>query len=595
MLILLPVLATLSCPDPVPVFGDGVSVASICAAAAPMAGLTVIDLSPDWTPAALAAGPDGAAPAYRATYLALARGNLKGAGEEGARAAADRGLEVFGFVPTLDLVATRLGDEARHQCHAAIDDTALLAMTKDPREEYGDAARGRVRATARLRAALERLQAKRKLPDLAALAASDRQQARQVARLATAEQHLSAIRATQAHLACDGLLPAKQIDGRYTWQTSLAVLAFQRRSQLVPRQRLDADTRALLAEDSRVIDHRTALRALRERVVEATGLIEDGSAGEGNLPVLGQPLGAPAFGQVIGHAPLPGAAPDLIGMATEAAARALGWTDPAATAVALRRAPARVAVQLPPLPRYHGAHMELAVEIDRGDIWYDARPRSHHVARRPALVVYARDGGARIPLVRWPTTIGGWKKELRGRREIDQFMESPAGPRVWREMYVAPAWLPPNTTPDRELVRSVAGTHTLRSDLVGPSYRSAYGLLMLIHEKQVATRRGVRRLDERVRSHGSGSIASIFDGESHGCHRLPPFLALRLGGFLLEHRTHVRHGDVRTSFARTVRYRGRFPFRITTRGYRVELTPPVPIEVLPGTIRSARKTPPPVR
>ncbi len=119
--------------------------------------------------------------------------------------------------------------------------------------------------------------------------------------------------------------------------------------------------------------------------------------------------------------------------------------------------------------------------------------------------------------------------------------------------------------------------------------------MTLIHEKQVKTRRGVVRVDERVRTHGSGSIASIFDAQSHGCHRLPPLLALRLGGFLLQHRTHVRHGEVRTAFARTVRYRGTFPFRITTRGYRVELKPPVPVEVLPGTIRSPRKQPPPVR
>jgi hypothetical protein len=116
---------------------------------------------------------------------------------------------------------------------------------------------------------------------------------------------------------------------------------------------------------------------------------------------------------------------------------------------------------------------------------------------------------------------------------------------------------------------------------------------MLIHEKVVHTRRGVRRLDERVRTHGSGSIASIFDGASHGCHRLPPQLAMRLGGFLLAHRNHVSDGDIRTLYKRSVRYRGVFPVRIVTRGYRVQLTPPVPVDVLEGTIRSARKEPPP--
>ena len=263
------------------------------------------------------------------------------------------------------------------------------------------------------------------------------------------------------------------------------------------------------------------------------------------------------------------------------------------TRAALAHVPSRAAVRLPPLPAYHHAHMELFVEIDRGDVYYDLRPRHHRLARRPSLTLYAIDGARRVPLVRWPTTIGGWKEERHGARERDNWMESPVGPRVWREMYVAPAWLPPDTTPDKELVRSIAGTTSLRSDLLGPSYRSAYGLVMLIHEKEVRTRRGVRRLDERVRTHGSGSIASIFDGASHGCHRLPPILALRLGGFLLAHRNHVADGDVRTLYRRSVRYRGVWPVRIVTRGYRVVLTPPVPVDVLPGTIRSARKRPPP--
>ena len=42
--------------------------------------------------------------------------------------------------------------------------------------------------------------------------------------------------------------------------------------------------------DSRELDFRLALRVLRERVVDATGLVEDGTAQTGPLPILGRML-----------------------------------------------------------------------------------------------------------------------------------------------------------------------------------------------------------------------------------------------------------------------------------------------------------------
>jgi hypothetical protein len=51
---------------------------------------------------------------------------------------------------------------------------------------------------------------------------------------------------------------------------------------------LGAETRAALLTDSRELDYRTLLRALRERVVDGTGLLEDGSAGNAWEPILGR-------------------------------------------------------------------------------------------------------------------------------------------------------------------------------------------------------------------------------------------------------------------------------------------------------------------
>jgi hypothetical protein len=471
----------------------------------------------------------------------------------------------------------------------------LATLTAELHEEDATSARERVRAARDLRASLEMIHKRRELADLDALAGANSYYRKQVAKLRAAEQRLAAIGAMQAHLACEGLLARDQIDRRFGWITGRALAAYQRRHVLVAHGRLDRDTRETLIVDSRELDLRLALRALRERVVTATGLIEDGSAGMGTALVLGRRLDPLALDQVAGHEPLEGAAPDRIATATEAAARALGWTNTAAIArfLAAPDRPVRVAVLLPPPPPYHGPTMELAVEIDRGEVWYDPKPRSRKVTRRPALVLYAIHDGQRTPLVRWPTTIGGWQDEkLAEGVVVKRWKESPAGARVWRDLYIAPTWLAPDTTPDDELVRTSGSEHVLARELFGPSYRSAYGLAMFVHHRADRVKHGIAWIDQGVRSHGSGNVRSIFEGRSHGCHRLLPAQALRLAGFVLRHRAHVRHGPEPTRYSRVVRHHGRFPIEITTRGDRFELTPPIPVEVLPGQILSRRKRPP---
>ena len=88
------------------------------------------------------------------------------------------------------------------------------------------------------------------------------------------------------------------------------------------------------------------------------------------------------------------------------------------------------------------------------------------------------------------------------------------------------------------------------------------------------------------------SVTSIAHGNSHGCHRLFNHLAVRLGGFLLAHRAHERKGEDVQPYRRIVNYRGRFVARLESRGFLYQLTPPVPVDVLPGRIKSARKVPP---
>jgi hypothetical protein len=99
-------------------------------------------------------------------------------------------------------------------------------------------------------------------------------------------------------------------------------------------------------------------------------------------------------------------------------------------------------------------------------------------------------------------------------------------------------------------------------------------------------------IDEGVRSHGSVSYRSILVGTSHGCHRLYNHLAVRLTSFVLAHREHVRRGRLPASYERDVIHEGSTgSLSVDTRGYLFELTPPVPVEVLPGNLRGRRRRP----
>jgi len=583
-----PAVARAEC-EAIAVWRDGQRAGTVCRADAAARGLTVIDLRDDWVPAILAAAPDGSAPGYRATYLALAQERFAEAGTDGEFAARDRYLELFGIAPSLGVVRARLGDELRHRCHAAIVAAALTAFADRIVEEPMPIAAAKVAQARGLRALLEADRARRKLPDQGALGAVNPYYRRLVALLAAQEARLAAVRAVQAHLACDGLFQAKPLDAAYTWQTSTAVERFQRGAMLVPNAMVDAPTREMLALDSRERDLRTALRVLRERVAAATGLIEDGTAGAGPGTVLGRSLDPDARWRPRGAAALDGAAPDLISWATEAAARALGWRDAPSVRASLDQlasaesASRLVAVPLPARPVYHGPQMQLSIEIDRGDVWRDLVPRWHDVQRRPSLIVYTTAGDRRIPLARWPTTIGGWQAEQEA-GITQKWKESPAGPRIWRDLYVGPAWLPPATTPDRELVRPMFGRYVLARERLGPSYRSAFGMIAFVHLAEAKLRGRATTYDQGIRTHGTGSLASLADGVSHGCHRLLGLHTMRLASFVLAHREHVRRGDERTYYRRVVRYGGSFPVSMDSLGYRIELASPIPVEVLPGRV-----------
>jgi hypothetical protein len=529
-----------ACPS-LPVFVDGRVGSRVCVDEAARLGLTALSLSDDWLSSVFSETEDQPQP-MRGRLLALAKERLLGAGQVSARR--DRHFELYGLFPTFTVLGRRLLDEETHRCHDAVDDRAL----------------------------------------------SD-------------EPSPAELRALQAHLRCDGaaLPPSERLDG----PTTHALGRYRRRHMAPGPPRLDEELRNLLLTDSRELDFRALLRALRERVADAAGLIEDGSAAARESTVLGRALEGEEIRRGLGLAGAASsarAAPDLIAAATEAAARALGWTSPAAAqswfAARLTSQgdrpvfllPDQVLVRLPRPPSYHGHPMSLTAVIDRGDVWLGPPYASRPVGRRPTLTLYASDEHGQVALVRWPTTIGGWHpfEDDEGELEL-RYNESRVGPALWRELLAAPAWYPPPGIPVRSLLAEVGDELRPRAELIGPGYRAAYGLVALVHEERRGGDGGDELVDHGIRTHGTPSFRSIVSGTSHGCHRLYNHLALRLGAFLLRHHDYVRHGVSRQRYQRTLVWEDQeLALRTDQRGYVYELVPPVPVEVLPGSVRGSR-------
>ena len=382
-------------------------------------GLTVVNLSDDWLPYIFSEEPEKPQP-LRPYLIDLANGRMRG-GSNYARAREDRYFEAFGIFPSLNLVRRRLADSKRHACHEKVKDGVLYGIVTQERHPAGNAGEG---PEPRPRDGRRTAHDSDRADDLAATLDRDGKAGRD---RDAGPPALRRVAARRGQNSSDG-----SPDGR--GPAGLPAPAHAR-GQREHRSR----TRTALLGDSREHDFRALLRALRERVVDATGLLEDGSA----LGVLGevqgrqldsaefrplpveaatkqaQPAAAKSRAEPAGSAgsgasregmgTLPGfpseqpgkitGAPDLIAAATQAASQALGWTSPeavlASTLVAPPTAPsssrksarktaapkapaplpAAVAIRLPSLPPYHGPKMDLRAEIDRGEV----------VLKRPAL------------------------------------------------------------------------------------------------------------------------------------------------------------------------------------------------------------------
>jgi hypothetical protein len=605
------------------------------------AGLLDVDLSDTWAPFIFqdSSGGDPATDppkpnAYRETFLALANDKVNEDGQP-TRPGEHNYLEVFGIPSTLSVLAARLEEDvapAREACLDAVDRAGLEQWTGNV--IYLDRDRSKREHSEALRDAdwLQKEIAARSLPPVpdggvaagpdgaalpppppppgwkpptrdevvAALRAEPKARGR-VDRYFRGQARLRAVRAMQARLACEGLLTARSrfLDGQYDLPSHEALAVWERKNDIFGWGFLGGETLGALLAPSRGMVLDAFKRVLAERVADAAGIVEDGSINQvrkKNPPTYKDENGVP---HVI---------PDLIGDHVNALLAAIGVATPEDAVAFLRAHKAglptlHIAIAAPPLPPYYpprGEPMTMSVEIDRGDIWYDLPfdERGRNVVQRrdkyPHLTLFTHWRNQKIPLTWWRTTIGSWRSEMHADGHVYfKYKNSDVGPRVWKNIVAGPVWIPPDGTPVKDLLttkvldRKVGPVTMVNTDVMGPGFQSAYGLVLAIH---IDPKRG--GFDNQIRTHGSVDYTSIARRFSHGCHRLVNNRAVRLFDFVLRHRRFTREGNLPMSFKRRFEVDGQvYRYEIKTRGYYYELDEPVQVNVLEGRVMGAVKKP----
>jgi hypothetical protein len=579
------------------------------AAAAAAAGYTLVDLGDDWTPFIFQEVTDASGNLmenrYRQVYLGLA--NDIGDRDGQPLAEGDHNyLELYGVPPTISVLRARMLDsQARQASCAEVDFAKLKAATSIPPR----AGKAELKYAAKIAASakkLEALRAAEQAESLDALAQKDPKLAKEVAEVQRYSAQKGSFPEVEKRITCEGMLVAPagakpseiHQPGQFDEPMRQAVIKFQHKQMLYDAAALRPDTMAALGRSLVENDYASLVRVLTERIVSAANILEDGSA-EGKK---GPATYVNAAGETV-------PVRNLVDEAVKATLTQLDLESPEKALAFFQRHPAaelrtmRAAVKLPPPPDYYAPEMDLSVVIDRGDVIYDPlvdekgkpTPQTRH--HFPMLTLRAKIHDKWVPLIRWRTTIGGWRSDLASNGyEYYRYKGSDVGPRVWRNIVSGPVWIAPNSTPIRTLVKwkRVHGTsqEVVNYDEVGPGYLSAYGLVAAYNV--VPGKNGKPDWDNGVRVHGSSEILSIRnpDAYSHGCHRLMNHLAVRMFSWVLRHRAVIVEGDKPLDFARQFLFKDDvFELRLPSKGYHYRLEPPLPVMVLEGNIIGKVKKP----
>lgn len=522
-------------------------------------------------------------------------------------------LEAYGIPPTLSVLAARIEQDRGKTCYDQVDLAGLAAFdgmvtyqSRDQaRREYNEAVGDATWLDKQIKAQEEKREAGQaeaapvREESMKLIAAEDPKAAARVERYRRGQARLRAVRALQARLTCEGLLSprAKVIPGQFDLATNEALARWERKNNIFGWGFLGGETLAALQRPQLDLHFDTFRRILMERLADAAGILEDGSVSGGKRPATYKDADG------VEHP-----VPNLLADFTDALMAALQVRTPRDMLRALRSFAVlglqtlHVGFAPPALPPYYAKTMELSAQIDRGDVWYDlpfdenGKPvvqRREHFPHLTLLVTWRKQ---RIPLVRWRTTIGSWRSEMHPNGKIYyKYKNSDVGPRVWKDIVAGPVWIPPEGTPAKDLLtrktldRDKGAVAVVNTDVMGPGFQSAYGLVLAIHHRKSGN---ASFFDNQIRTHGSVDYTSIARRYSHGCHRLVNNRAVRLFDFVLRHRNYHRTGKVPMTLRRRFEYEEKeYHFALGTRGYTYELDPPMHVMVSEGNIMGKVKRP----
>ncbi|MEZ4286847.1 MAG: hypothetical protein R3A47_01585 [Polyangiales bacterium] len=587
--------------EPVAIWKDGKEQGEVEAADAESEGYDLIDLGEDWTPYLFSEGKatdtTPAKPnAYRKTYLALAKGEFPN-DHHGERARQDKYLELYGILPTLNLQKTRLEQAMTMPCAAKLDLEPLRRFKGFVSFEHGNRSTRNKDAYDRLLPIVEGIKKQFAVKSVDEIPVDNLTPAQQevIEDFNSIAPEVEAIIAVQERLQCEGFFRGRTVKraGVFDWVTHEALADFERKHRVFGWGFLGRDTLDELRLSPADVEHEALLRVLTERAMHETGIIEDGSVGEGDE--------APTY---VGEDGKTHRVPNLEAQLRERLISAFGLQTPESTLKWLKalkniQSEHLVAFKGIEKPEYYSNNMDFSVTIDRGDVWYDfpydqnGKSRSQPISRRPRTMLFTRYRDQLIPLAKYGTTIGGWRSDYVDGSLMWKYKNSPVGERVWKVISAAPVWLPPDSTPPKSLLTK-GRNPKINYHETGPSYASAYGLVAAYHRKFKRESDGSISIwgDEGIRSHGSVDYMSIMRRQSHGCHRLHNHIAVRLMSFVLAHRQHRRIGQQALNFKRDVEYDGKtYKMQIDQGGYNYELTDPIVVNVLEGRIRGVVKNP----
>jgi len=553
-------------------------------------GLFVLDLSDEWAPfifSELTPGQEGHKENYyRKIFIGLANDQNDNEGKP-LKKGRHNYLELFGVFPTLSVLKKRAIGELDKTCYEKIDYSVFSEKLPYPVRYDGQKSDKRYKQ--------RYLNRKRKIKEMMRKVGiknepeflEKRKASWEVKAYKKVSRVYHALLEAQKRLVCEGLLRKKRMKvGVMDWQTHQALKRFERKHKIFGWGMIWKETREVLARSPDENLHNAIIRVLRERIANQVPVIEDGTV---RIDGKKKPR-------------------NIVEEFTKEAVKQMGIVDVAPGIDFLRKPPVdsfkefKVAVKFPKLPDYYSEKMKFSVTIKRGDVWYEfpydekGNEKPQPRALRPWIVLYAHHKGKKIPLVQWPTTIGGWRSEQYKGHEYWSYKNSSTGQWLWKYVVAAPVWFPPLSTPPRDLVKKVRKggrwRTVVKKEEMGPGYASAYGLVAAFHTQERKRGSLVEDIDHGIRTHGSVSYMSIRRNHSHGCHRLYNHLAIRLHSFLLQRHKHERVGQVDKTWTLPFFYKEkRYVVQLDTRGYYYRYVPPIPVLTTRGRIRGKVKQP----